>query len=113
MTDATIDAAEAPAAHDEGEHEHASDLLYIKVAVGLAVLTGMEVAWPYIVDDGPILMFPLLAVMAIKFVIIAAFFMHLKFDSKILSRVFYSGLLLAVGVYIIALLTFRVFEHGA
>jgi cytochrome c oxidase subunit 4 len=80
------------------------------VALGLAVLTGMEVAWPYLIDDGPVLMFPLLIVMAIKFVIIAAFFMHLKFDSKVLSRVFYSGLGLAVGVYIIALLTFRVFE---
>jgi cytochrome c oxidase subunit IV len=98
----------APAPADG--HGHASDLLYIKVAAGLAVLTGMEVAWPYIVSDGPILMFPLLIVMAIKFVIIAAFFMHLKFDSKVLSRVFYSGLGLAVGVYVIALLTFRVFE---
>lgn len=110
MSDATV---EAPAehGHDDG-HGHASDLLYIKVAVGLAVLTAMEVAWPYLVEDGPVLMFPLLIVMAIKFVIIAAFFMHLKFDSKVLSRVFYSGLGLAVGVYIIALLTFRVFEGG-
>lgn len=116
MSDATIDDVVSTEVdeHDahSGEHEHAGDLLYIKVAVGLAVLTGMEVAWPYIVDDGPILMFPLLIVMAIKFVIIAAFFMHLKFDSKILSRVFYSGLGLAVGVYIVALLTFRVFEGG-
>ncbi len=114
MSDATIDAPQAEAdghgAHDDG-HGHASDLLYIKIAVGLAVLTGMEVAWPYLIDDGPVLMFPLLIVMAIKFVIIAAFFMHLKFDSKILTRVFYSGLGLAVSVYIIALLTFRVFGH--
>lgn len=98
--------AEAVAAHDD----HASDTLYIQVALGLAVLTGMEVAWPYIVDDGPILMWPLLIVMAIKFVIIAAFFMHLKFDSKVLTRVFYSGLFLAVGVYVVALFTFRIFE---
>jgi len=70
----------------------------------------MEVAWPYIVDDGPVLMWPLLIVMAIKFVIIAAFFMHLKFDSKILTRVFYSGLFLAVGVYVAALCTFRIFQ---
>jgi cytochrome c oxidase subunit 4 len=48
--------------------------------------------------------------MAIKFVIIAAFFMHLKFDSKVLTRVFYTGLFLAVGVYIAALCTFRIFQ---
>jgi cytochrome c oxidase subunit 4 len=95
--------------HADDHGDHASDTLYIQIALGLAVLTGMEVAWPYIVDDGPILMWPLLIVMAIKFVIIAAFFMHLKFDSKILTRVFYSGLFLAVGVYVAALCTFRLF----
>jgi cytochrome c oxidase subunit 4 len=49
--------------------------------------------------------------MAIKFVIIAAFFMHLKFDSKILTRVFYAGLFLAVGVYVAALTTFQLFSN--
>jgi len=120
MTDASVtsespttvaDEPQPVAEHPEDAHEHTSDRLYIKVAVGLAVLTAMEVAWPYIVDDGPILMFPLLIVMAIKFVIIAAFFMHLRFDSKVLTRVFYFGLFLAVGVYIVALLTFRIFGN--
>jgi len=102
--------AEVEAEHADDHGDHASDTLYIQIALGLAVLTGMEVAWPYIVDDGPVLMWPLLIVMAIKFVIIAAFFMHLKFDSKILTRVFYSGLFLAVGVYVAALCTFRIFQ---
>ena len=97
--------------HDDHADGHASDTLYIQIALGLAFLTGLEVAWPYIVDDGPILMWPLLIVMAIKFVIIAAFFMHLRFDSKILTRVFYSGLLLAVGVYVAALTTFQLFSN--
>ena len=97
--------------HADGHDDHASDTLYIQIALGLAVLTGMEIAWPYIVDDGPILMFPLLIVMAIKFVIIAAFFMHLKFDSKVLTRVFYTGLFLAVGVYLAALTTFQIFSN--
>jgi cytochrome c oxidase subunit 4 len=47
--------------------------------------------------------------MAIKFVMVALHFMHLKFDSKVLTRVFYSGLLLAVTVYVAALSTFRIF----
>lgn len=91
------------------------DLLYIKVALVLAVLTAMEVAWPYIVeavwdDTALVLMSPLLILMMIKFVIIASVFMHLRFDSKILSQVFYVGLILAVAVYLAALLTFDTFR---
>lgn len=109
-TDTTTTVAEAEGHEaDHGHDDHASDTLYIQIALGLAFLTALEVAWPYIVDDGPVLMWPLLVVMAIKFVIIAAFFMHLKFDSKILTRVFYAGLLLAVGVYVAALFTFQIF----
>jgi cytochrome c oxidase subunit IV len=111
MTDATIADTTAVDEHAADDHGgHASDLMYIKIAVLLAVMTAGEVAWPYIIDDGPVLMWPLLVVMALKFVVIAAFFMHLKFDSKVLTRVFYSGLFLAVGVYIAALCTFRIFD---
>lgn len=114
MTDTTQTAVEEHAEAAHGHDDHASDTLYIQVAIGLAVLTGLEVAWPYVTEhlietDGPILMWPLLVVMAIKFVIIASFFMHLRFDSKVLTRVFYAGLFLAVGVYIAALTTFRIF----
>ncbi|CAN5677386.1 MAG: cytochrome C oxidase subunit IV family protein [Iamia sp.] len=113
MTDAvaTEPSTEADAHHepDADHHEHASDFLYIKIAIFLAVLTGMEVAYPYIVEDGPGLMWPLLVMMAIKFFVIGSYFMHLKFDSKVLTRLFYTGLILAVGVYVIALLTFGTF----
>lgn len=109
MTDtATPEAAAETVEHEDG-HAHASDLLYIKIALVLAVITGVEVAWPYIFDDGPVLMWPLLAMMLVKFVVIAGFFMHLRFDSKILTRIFYTGLALAVGVYLAALWTFT---HG-
>jgi cytochrome c oxidase subunit IV len=36
-------------------------------------------------------------------------FMHLKFDSKIFSMMFYAGLVLAVGVYMVFLFTFQFF----
>ncbi len=38
--------------------------------------------------------------------------MHLKFDNKIFSCLFYSGLILAIVVYLVALLTFRFFDAG-
>jgi cytochrome c oxidase subunit 4 len=43
-----------------------------------------------------------------KFAIVAAFFMHLKFDSPMLRRVFITGIALAGVVYTIALLTLSV-----
>ena len=41
--------------------------------------------------------------MVIKFVLIASFFMHLRFDSRLLTRVFYFGLAIALAVYTVAL----------
>ncbi|MEY4606749.1 MAG: hypothetical protein RLY45_1509, partial [Actinomycetota bacterium] len=51
----------------------------------------------------------LILLMLVKFFMILLWFMHLKFDSKIFSLMFYIGLVLAVGCYMVALLTFRFF----
>ncbi len=104
-TEAAVDHADVHDAH------HPTDTDYVKVAIGLAVLTAIEVALTYIEGiKGLALLIPLFIIMGIKFVIVASQFMHLKFDSKLLSRVFYSGLVLAIGVYIAALATFQVFD---
>ena len=102
-------AHEAHEAH-EGEHAegHFSDLQYIKVALLLAFLTAIEVS-TYFVDFGPLFMPTLLILMVVKFVIVVSFFMHLKFDNKIFTWIFYTGLVLAVGVYCAFLATFRFF----
>ena len=47
--------------------------------------------------------------MVIKFAIVAGYFMHLKFDSSLFTRLFVSGLLLAIFVYTAALATFHFF----
>ena len=47
--------------------------------------------------------------MAVKFVMVVSYFMHLKFDNKIFSLMFYAGLILAVGVYAAFLATFKFF----
>ena len=46
---------------------------------------------------------------SIKFMIVASFFMHLKFDNKILRRLFITGITLALFCYLIVLLMFRDF----
>ena len=47
----------------------------------------------------------------LKFVYLALmYFMHLKFDNRLFSLMFYMGLGLAVGVYVIAMMTFQFFN---
>jgi cytochrome c oxidase subunit 4 len=103
-----IDPAHEDPAH--GDHAHgASDFQYVVIAAILAGITGLEVLVSYI-DIGPLFLPVLLTLMAIKFVTVVSFFMHLKFDNKIFSVLFYGGLLLAIFVYVVALSTFHFFS---
>jgi cytochrome c oxidase subunit 4 len=97
--------------HDGGAAEHGfSDRQYVQVALILAAITALEIYASYADWLGRAFIPLLLIMMVIKFVSVVLFFMHLKFDSKIFSWLFYSGLLLAVGVYVAALLTFKFFN---
>lgn len=96
-------------AEDDGDyHEHHPDSYYIKIALILAVITALETS-TYWIDFGPFFLPALLIMMAIKFVMVVSIFMHLKFDNKIFSYMFYSGLFLAIGVYVGALASFHFF----
>ncbi len=96
----TVTEATAEAAVDEHQsHEHGlSDFGYIKVAVLLGVLTAAEVM-TYFVDTGPVEVPALLILMVVKFEIVVAYFMHLRFDNKLFTWLFVGGLVLAVAVY--------------
>ena len=50
----------------------------------------------------------LIVLMAIKFVMVAGFFMHLRFDTKLFGRFLYTGLAWAVVLYTLTLLVFVV-----
>src|SRR5262245_533513 len=93
--------------YGEGHHG-ATDKQYIIIAAILAAVTAAEVTLTYI-DVGPIFLPTLLILMAAKFLMVVSYFMHLKFDNKIFSFMFYLGLVLAVGVYSAALATFHFF----
>ena len=99
--------------HD-ADHEHAehpSDTKYIWIAIILAILTAFEVATYWFEDQfnwGPIL----IALMLVKGVIVAGYFMHLKFDDNLLRNIFIAGFVLAVGVYVTALTTFTFWEQS-
>jgi cytochrome c oxidase subunit 4 len=94
--------------HEDTQEHGMSDAGYIKIAIILALITALEVS-TYYVDFGPLFMPSLLIMMVVKFVMVVSYFMHLKFDSKIFSFLFYTGLGLALFVYITALATFKFF----
>ncbi|HZN15931.1 MAG TPA: cytochrome C oxidase subunit IV family protein [Acidimicrobiales bacterium] len=93
------------------EHEHPGEAVYVRVAIFLAVLTGIEVALSYLKIGGSQILTngSLLVLAAIKFATVAMYFMHLKFDHPVLRRLFVAGLVLAVIVYMLYLLTLHTF----
>jgi len=110
-------AAAGAAAHSHEEtvtgsgHAHPSDRSYVGIAVILALITAAEVATFYLEDEiGSILIPALLVMMTVKFAMVAGWFMHLRFDSNLFTRLFVSGILLAVSVYLAALASFEFFS---
>ncbi len=94
--------------HDHDQDHEMSDTGYIKIALVLAAITALEVS-TYYVDFGVLGLPALLTMMVIKFVMVVSYFMHLKFDSSWFSFLFYTGLGLALFVYIVMLTTFKFF----
>lgn len=89
-------------AHDK----HPSEREYVKIAVILGVITAAEVGVVY-VSSLQSLLRPILSVMMIvKFAMVALWFMHLKFDSRVFRRFFVLGIVLALLVFAIVLWTF-------
>jgi cytochrome c oxidase subunit 4 len=90
-------------------HAHPSDLQYVYVALGLGVITAVEVALPYTVDIHGIFLAVMLVLMTVKFAVVAMWFMHLRFDSRLFRRFFIAGIALAVGVYMIVFVSVQFF----
>jgi len=95
-------------AHSQDAEHGMSNAGYARIALILAAITALEVS-TYYVDFGPLFLPALLIMMTIKFIMVASYFMHLKFDNKIFSMMFYAGLILAIGVYSAALAMFKFF----
>ncbi len=108
----TTPTAEAPREDAELAH-HPSPRKYVWVAIILAIVTAIEVAIYYIpaIADRPgFLVTSLLIFAVIKFFMVAAYFMHLKFDSPSFRRFFITGIVVALAIFGVVLLWF--FSHG-
>ena len=113
-TETETDAHEEPTLTSHGDevvhHAHPSDGQYWKIFFILLAITAVEVFLYYFSIPGVNINNAALgSLAAAKFAVVVGYFMHLKFDSKILRRLFVGGLVLAGVVYMIYLLTMGVF----
>ncbi len=118
---ADVSEHETPLQHELGDHlsdpmgevghsEHPSVKEYIRIGLILAALTGMEVTLSYWHGLSHAILIPALMTLSfIKFVLVVLWFMHLKFDARTYSRFFVMGIAGAFTLYLIVLMTFRVF----
>ena len=91
--------------HAEG-HKHPSDMQYVVVALVLGFFTAIEVL-TYFIDFEGAAVPTLIGLMIVKFALVVLYFMHLKFDSPVFLRLFATGIVLAISVYVIMLLAFE------
>lgn len=88
---------------------HVSNRFYVVIAIILAVLTAMEVMVFYVEALSPVLLPILMVLMAVKFSLVAMFFMHLRFDSRILTGIFGWCLFLAASIILALMAVFGKF----
>ena len=101
--------------HDE--HAHPGAGTYVKIAVILFVITALEVGGYEVVRRGepaglatalqPVFVPFLIVLSALKFALVAMFYMHLRFDHAWFSYVFVGPLLIAVGLAVALLWLFH------
>jgi cytochrome c oxidase subunit 4 len=92
----------------DDQHAHHSPGQYVFIAVVLGVLTAIEVWLSYTDISHTAQTVMLVALMVLKFALVVMYFMHLRFDKPVFRRLFVTGLVLALGVFIIVLLS----EHA-
>lgn len=97
--------------HDpHGAHAHPGPKTYFQIAVILGVITALEVAIVYIPAFHPVLVPSLLTLSAVKFALVALFYMHLKFDPRLYSGLIGAGLTIAATI-IVSLMALQ-FHNG-
>lgn len=101
---------DAHAAH-AGGHAHPSAKEYIGIAVVLTIITIVEVAVFYVPALHPFLAPILLTLSALKFAIVAMWYMHLKFDPRMYSWVFVVPMVFAAAI-ILALIVLNAAHRG-
>ena len=99
--------AHAGASHDGA---HASVQTYIRVAVVLAILTAIEIGAVYVPGlPRHVLVALILVFGTLKFALVVAFFMHLRYDSRLLTVLFVGPLAIATAIILAIMALFSAF----
>src|SRR5476651_2060609 len=96
MTHGPVQTTRFPRVFTRVEHDHGpSQKRYVVIALFLAAVTAIEVGIYYLDIAKAVLVTALVFLAAMKFATVAAFFMHLRFDGRLLTAIFITGLILA------------------
>lgn len=82
--------------HDQHTHPVGATKTYWLIGIALILITGVEIS-AYFYEDlyGALATPTVLVLSALKFVLVVAFYMHLKYDSKLFTGVFLFPMALA------------------
>ena len=85
--------------------EHPTPKKYVQIAIVLGVLTALEVTLYYLEDLVGVFTDSLLIFLAVgKYVIVVGWFMHLRFENKMVNKFFAGGMILALVLFTIVML---------
>ena len=91
--------------------KHPTPFKYVMIFLILVVVTGVEIGISYL--EGSITSGVIVALLIIfgvlKFVMVAAYYMHLRTDQPIFRRFFILGIITAMAVFAVAVTTLHVF----
>jgi cytochrome c oxidase subunit 4 len=92
------------------EHSHPTPATYAKIAAILCIITAIEFGVFYTPPLHSVLVPILIILSAIKFALVVMFYMHLKFDHAVYTRLLVGGMLLGTGV-LLSLFVLFMFSH--
>ena len=92
-----------PVLPEEHTEHHPGALEYIQIGAILATITAIEVGIYYLDIGHNALVAILLVLSAVKFSMVVAWFMHLKFDSRLFTIAFVAGLATAFTVFTVVI----------
>ena len=89
----------------ENHLEHPTPKRYVQIAIVLGILTAIEIALYYTEDIVGVFTDTILIILAVgKFIIVVGWFMHLRFENKMVNRFFAGGMILALFLFAIVMI---------
>ena len=89
----------------ENHIDHPTPKKYVQIATVLGILTAIEIALYYTEDIVGVFTDPILIILAVgKFIIVVGWFMHLRFENKMVNRFFTGGMILALVLFAIVMI---------